>query len=366
MRFTTSEHAMCCGHAGRRVGFTLIELLTVIAIITLLIGILVPSLSRAREQAKAASTRAILKSAGDGLDLFRNENQQECLGGDGYPDSANRDDPTEQGEQDIFGAQWLVRYLLGKRLDGYVPKRNVSLKYLQELEQQGLPGQGWGQKGWYATNASDPDWPGDDVGAPFDRVGPYLEASNVRAELPKKLPGYDEATMPGLPRLSAETFEQPVLLDTFDHPILYYAANARLLKARKGAAPPAGFGCLGTLCIGQPGVYTFADNGLFTGLCQGGESNPGTCTYPAWDFAGVGEENNKLKFFGLYNPDQPSTIDDDINSFAYYVLNKATYESTYNPTTGVGTLVPYRPDSFILITPGPDGVFGTKDDITNF
>ena len=59
--------------AGRRgTGFTLVELLTVVAIIMLLIGILIPTLSRAREQAKATATRAILKAVGEGLDMFRN------------------------------------------------------------------------------------------------------------------------------------------------------------------------------------------------------------------------------------------------------------------------------------------------------
>jgi len=60
---------------GRRVrGFTLVELLVVVSIITLLIGILAPSLGQARRQARATTCGATLHGLGQGIGIYANEN----------------------------------------------------------------------------------------------------------------------------------------------------------------------------------------------------------------------------------------------------------------------------------------------------
>ena len=115
---------------GRRSAFTLIELLTVVGIIGLLVGILLPSLSAARTQARKAKVKAQISAIEKALEAFTNDV------GD-YPESAKKPDPIDVkidplgrtvdhpgNDTTLYGAQALVRALDGADLQGYVaPKR---------------------------------------------------------------------------------------------------------------------------------------------------------------------------------------------------------------------------------------------------
>lgn len=63
-------------HTTRRRAFTLVELLVVIGIIALLVGILLPVLSKARESGNTVKCAANLRQVGQGFQIYLSENKQ--------------------------------------------------------------------------------------------------------------------------------------------------------------------------------------------------------------------------------------------------------------------------------------------------
>lgn len=83
---------------GRQRGFTLIELLVVISIISMLMGIMLPSLGRIRRQARAIQSMNNQKQVTSGVTLFAADNHErypESVATVGFGDNWNWTDPTK-------------------------------------------------------------------------------------------------------------------------------------------------------------------------------------------------------------------------------------------------------------------------------
>ena len=92
---------------ARRPAFTLLELLVVIAIISLLIGIIIPSLEKARSAARSTACLSNLRSIGQGVRLYLDNASRGV-----FPYVvATQDGDLTQGDNDVSLLEVLVDYI---------------------------------------------------------------------------------------------------------------------------------------------------------------------------------------------------------------------------------------------------------------
>ncbi len=335
-------------HSGKRrrraSGFTLVELLAVIAIIGLLISILVPALSKVREQGKKVSTQNLLGVLGKGCEMFQVDFQRypRSAGGNPFEASTYPVDLTTWPSIPLSGAQWLILELAGANFLGYVSPGDVRT---------------------YDTNGdgqiNDADWlKYYDPNAPsqYRRWGPYIpttgrnlqspEANAVEANRRADLPQLLDPCQPAAGTSIWNNGKLPMAVDAFRFPVLYYAANdqAKFPFCDDWTATPR-----------KVGRYDQLDNLAFT---DSDVPTPEPPTVPSYyNLSGTGKQHpfGKLGWISTSS----GTISDP-QTFAGRIHDPGVFGSG---TTG--KVWPRRADSFLLVSPGPDGLYGTEDDITN-
>jgi prepilin-type N-terminal cleavage/methylation domain-containing protein len=335
---------MRTAHPTRRRGFTLIELLTVIAIISLLIGVLVPAVSAAKNAAKRASTQNLIDKLGQGCGMFQRDFER-------YPRSSGLN-PFEPNDPLVWlsGAQWLILELAGADLKGYAA--GDQYRY-PDVAPVGAPDTVIDFQDWLEYYSANP-------AGEYHRFGPYVQLDGKAAQSPQYYLDNTSASRSLPPALTqgnaaAGTSDWnngrlPFAVDAFGFPVLYYVAND---QASLPFSDPQDAGGVGNTM--RPGRYTQWDNTPFTGSANGaitGIDLGGGTSHPLYWLGWSVTDPNRI------DPAHPQ-------SFAGVVYDRALFDQN-RQADGTGKIWPHCPNTFIFISAGKDAMYGTSDDVMNF
>lgn len=305
--------------------FSLVELLVVIGIIALLVGILLPTVGSARTEARRSTVKQLLAAIDRGMEVFNTDFKQ-------YPDSSKRVDPVRysagESPKTLNGAHWLARAMVGH--DG-----NAIDFGARSLERVTAP----------VYDLSD-----------FEGSGSYAQRRSVYIQKAAFAPDSQIGNSDG------PTSGRIMLKDIFDFPIIYYRCNPRAEKPF--AFSGTGTGAQGTM-NDRTGKYSLMDNDAITGsyLVSG---NNYSLLSNGWTLIG-GNPRHGLGVFGdINNPKNLANAPAETRGrFFTDFLSDPSALNTVN-ASGSPTVKPVNETTFALISAGPDGIFGTPDDVTNF
>jgi type II secretory pathway pseudopilin PulG len=290
--------------AGKKRAFTIVELLTVMSIIVILIGLMVPALNKVRRYARDVQQKAQFNAINAAVELFSNEF-------DGYPTS----NALDGDGQAYCGSMKLCEALMGQDLLGFHTNSTFRRNGMDAA----------GTLALYPPNidAMSPTLRDNNLKA---RKGPFLQAENANAWRLQDI--YGTTVAPFLPT----TF---VLCDVYARqmkngnktgmPILYYKADT----ANSFHDPNIASSMSATNSQGN--IYNYYDNQSLIQLGKPWQASGTTGT----------SANHKL-------------------------LDPARFYRNTQSTQITTTTRPFRADTFILISAGWDGEYGTADDICNF
>jgi len=295
--------------AERIKGFTLVELLVVLAIVAMLIGLLMPALGQIRKYAGTVKQKAQIGSIEIALSLYKNE---PAFGQ--YPPSHGCESCLATDDANLYnGAQTLAEAMVGWDLLGVHPDTAYRA---DGLDISGNPT-------IYPSTSGEPN-----ITNLGKRKGPYLDRANI---------GVFKADQVFNTYVVTNRF---MICDTFTKnrsiagkqykigtPILYYRANPSAINTQlidPASSFPINY---------RTNIYNYMDNFYLL----------------------ISSYNNNNKNNNFYD------------SAGAKVANFFTFISDPMIPLATGALGrPQKPDSFILISAGPDGIYGTKDDICNF
>lgn len=286
----------------KKTGLTLVEILVVLGIIALLVGLLLPAMTTIKNSAKEVKQKAQFGSINLALVNFKND----------YGDYPPSNCPLTGFGSNYCGAQKLAEALVGWDLLGFHPKSAWRADGLDT---------GDGNLTYDPLKIRDAD--GDGVPDTLrERKSLYLDAETANAFKLGENNGARTGLFVNPAPLAPNTY---VLCDVF---------NMRQVLLPDGKAVTAG----------SPILYYRANTSqkLIQDIYEE-------------------QDNDKLVYlkYQTDNIDQPlCTTTNNYEFFYNYITDPKTF--------GTPVPQPYRTDSYILISAGIDGIYGTSDDITNF
>ena len=310
-----------------------------------------------------------------GLDMFKNEHESAFARTNGYPPSYVHPRMVDAGGSDIFdrdtsefpfleekpqvyGAHWLPMMLMGVDGLGYITRKTVP-------RANDLRDKPWL---WYTAD------PFNDDGRQLDRSPLYLDAT--------KVPTLPTRDLPGIPPNRRTFFKDwgdptasppdgmhmlPVLVDAWDQPILYYAANrngrdSNMVEKNRNENNTYNNG----IQQNGPPYYFHEDNEGFTGTSY---TDP---DFKGWDLRGgahaIAESGHDLTASEIA-AGLDVAVPEKYYNFARFLLDPKTrraLEAEGEEANELTPLKPVNPDTFLLLSPGVDARWGTPDDVTNF